>query len=274
MATFRSASRLGLALAAASMLLTPSALADETAERGLLKLAGQFVKWGQPRFASPAEVTFAFLREPKSFPGARNCRSMLPVEAVTSGSKLDATAFEREVQAAFALWAEATSLSFREVAAADEADIVIGAQAGDTGVAFTNVFQQIDQEERLDRIGKATICLDPSEVWELGIDGNPETYNVRYVAAHEIGHAIGLDHRGRDGGLMGFAYLERIAHVDEIVLGPADRATIARLYGPRDAAAMTTLAAGPALGTVPGCAASAQALGKTAVIACGLSAGR
>ena len=36
-------------------------------ERGLLKLAGHHVKWGAPAYGSPAGITYAYLREPRSF---------------------------------------------------------------------------------------------------------------------------------------------------------------------------------------------------------------
>jgi hypothetical protein len=66
----------------------------------------------------------------------------------------------------------------------------------------------------------------------LAVDRDPTTFNVRYVVAHEIGHAIGLDHAGRARGLMGFAYLERLGSAAEVRLGPIDVEAVIALYGP------------------------------------------
>jgi hypothetical protein len=51
------------------------------------------------------------------------------------------------------------------------------------------------------------------------------------VATHEIGHAIGLDHQGRDRGIMGFAYLERASSIAEVRLAATDIAAAVQLYG-------------------------------------------
>ena len=215
-------------------LLLPAAAsraAGPAADRGLLKLAGRYVKWGNPDYGMPAVVTYAFLDGPRSYPGARNCRAMTGLKSLLARSGIAQDAFEHEVAAAFAIWAGAANLAAHRIGDPERADIVIGAQAEVAGPAFTNVFQQRLPPGRFDRIGKATICLDPTQRWEIGVDGDPDTYNVRYVATHEIGHALGLDHLGRAGGIMGFAYLERIRGTADVRLAPADRLAIVRLYG-------------------------------------------
>jgi len=57
-------------------------------------------------------------------------------------------------------------------------------------------------------ISKSLICLNPDELWKIGFDGNLDVYDLRYTVAHEVGHAIGLDHPGRDGQLMSYRYAE------------------------------------------------------------------
>src|SRR5690606_1561780 len=58
-------------------------------------------------------------------------------------------------------------------------------------------------------------------------DGNLDVYDLRYTIAHEIGHAIGLDHPGPAGQLMSYRY-------DEKQTGPqpGDINGAAMLYGP------------------------------------------
>ena len=58
-------------------------------------------------------------------------------------------------------------------------------------------------------IRKALICFNPLQKWKIGFDGDLAVYDVRYTLMHEIGHAIGLDHPGAAGALMGFRYDEK-----------------------------------------------------------------
>ena len=54
-----------------------------------------------------------------------------------------------------------------------------------------------------------SICLNPTKRWKIGFDGDISTYDLRYTIAHEIGHAIGLDHPNGPGQIMGYRYEER-----------------------------------------------------------------
>ncbi|MEK0083692.1 matrixin family metalloprotease [Benzoatithermus flavus] len=243
----------GLAAAQAAEIAPPG-------DRGLLKLAGHYVKWGPLAYGSPAEITYAYLQETRSFPGARNCAAMAPIATLLTPAGITFQSFDREIAAAFRLWSEAASLRFVRIDDADRADIVIGAQAGSAGVAFTNVVQKPAASGPIDGIGRSTICLDPSERWEIGIDGDPKTYNVRYVATHEIGHAIGLDHQGRDHGIMGFAYQEKVASPGAIRLAQSDIDAVVRLYGPAGDAVPVQAAAQPGEPCPAAAAANATAL--------------
>jgi hypothetical protein len=248
------------------------------------------VKWGNPDYGMPAVVTYAFLDGPRSYAGARNCRAMTGLGSLLARSGIARDTFEYEVAAAFAIWAGAANLTIRRIGNPERADIVIGAQAEAAGPAFTNVFQQRLPPGQFDRIGKAMICLDPTQRWEIGVDGNPDTYNVRYVATHEIGHTLGLDHLGRAGGIMGFAYLEHIRSTAEVRLAPADRLAIVRLYGapggvaPSGSVAAAAAAAAQLAGGIAGpdrnaCAqdgddAAPPGAAGVATVACGLMPAR
>lgn len=67
---------------------------------------------------------------------------------------------------------------------------------------------------------------EPRKQWKIGFDGDKDVYDIRYTLVHEIGHAIGLDHPGPEGQLMGFRYTEAFAD-----LQPGDLRGIRQLYG-------------------------------------------
>lgn len=214
----------------------------------LLELGGYKVKWGDRRLGVGASVSYAFAGEALRFDDARNCRDLAPIEALL-GEKLSMETLARETAAAFRVWERAAALSFHEVGDARNADIVIGAQGRPRGWAFANVTYAPDPEEGVRvsypadpeggvrAIERALVCLNPDREWKVGFDGNMDVYDIRYTLIHEIGHAIGLDHPGPSGQVMGFRYTEAFAD-----LQVGDLRGVQRLYG------RATDGAGPAHG--------------------------
>jgi hypothetical protein len=90
-------------------------------------------------------------------------------------------------------------------------------------------------------ISKALVCLNPLKRWKIGFDGDLKTYDLRYTLAHEIGHAIGLDHPSGGGQIMGYRYEERFRS-----LQPGDVRGAVLLYGAPRGHPDATVAAGPA----------------------------
>ena len=193
----------------------------------LLDLEDQSVRWQTPAFGSGAVVTYAFANSPVTTEGARNCARMLPPEAAYAPSRVSEQAFRDEVAAAFRMWEEVANISFRETSDTDTAGILIGAQADPVGRAFTNVSLSGEAEGRK-VIGRSLICLNPKQPWKVGFDGHLDIYDLRYTMAHEIGHAIGLDHPSAAGQLMSYRYDEKQAD-----LQPGDIKGAVLLYGPR-----------------------------------------
>lgn len=222
----------GIALSAFAGLIlgVAGASAQERAsfrdgEFRLLEIGGQTVRWSQPAGGLPTTITYAYLTAPSEFPGARNCDSMLPAEAALEKSRIAASDFRKEVRAAFAIWENAAHITFKEVPVA-EAGILIGADAKDRGRAFTNVALKAGSDRGMGKIDQSLICLNPHQPWKIGFDGNLDVYDLRFTMAHEIGHAIGLDHPSPAGQLMSFKYLETGRG-----LTPGDRAGVHALYG-------------------------------------------
>jgi predicted Zn-dependent protease len=139
------------------------------------------------------------------------------------------------------MWEAEANVSFARTDDADKADILIGAEGNPAGYAFTNVAYDRDSTGSVRRIAKSLICLNPTRHWKIGFDGNLEAYDLRYAMAHEIGHAIGLDHPSPSGELMSFRYGE-----DFRELRPGDARGAVALYGARGA---PVVAAAPKPGT-------------------------
>jgi hypothetical protein len=212
----------------------------------LLVLDGSFVKWGEPALGTGAEVTYAFATTEVVNDEARNCKRMAPFEELSSSPSLAMSALENEAHEAFRTWERVSNLRFRIVDKEDDAQIIIGVEAEPNGLAFTNVAPETlstaaraleavktslglgsASAKSVKTIGRSLICLNPWLTWKIGLDGNNKTYDVRYTLTHEIGHAIGLDHPGASGALMGFRYNEKMNG-----LQAGDIQAVRTLYGP------------------------------------------
>lgn len=194
----------------------------------LLRLDGRLVKWGKRELGSGATVSYAYITRGRHFPGARNCREMVPLDSLAESSGLMPPALHREIAAAFVLWQAAADISFHPSADPTTAQILIGAQRRPRGTAFADVAYQGGAAHGIRGIARALICLNPKKAWKIGFDGDLDIHDLRYAVAHEIGHAIGLNHPGAEGELMSFRYTERFHG-----LQAGDVAGATALYGRR-----------------------------------------
>ena len=202
--------------------------AGDTGVRGfrILELDGKPVRW-PGNSAGPPSITYAFVEKDSHFQGAKNCGSMQSPDSLLKTSRIDRAKFEGEVRAAFDMWERAAGLVFSEIPNPANAGILIGAQLEGEGHAFANVdYRAGAGKERL--IEKSLICLNPDLRWKVGFGGSLSVYDIRYTIAHEIGHAIGLDHPASSNQLMSFTYGERFRDLQE---GDVEGAV--RIYGAR-----------------------------------------
>ncbi|WP_081813621.1 matrixin family metalloprotease [Marinobacter sp. HL-58] len=212
-------------MAALLPLSLPLLAADAKDGYRLLELEGSKVKWGEQTLGVGASISYAFADETMRFDDARNCGVLAPMKAL-SGEDLPFETLVRETAAAFQVWERAADLSFHRVADARDADIILGAQGQPRRRAFANVSYAPDEKEGVRTITQSLVCLNPEQKWKVGFGGDKEVYDIRYTLIHEIGHAVGLDHPGPSGQLMGFRYTE-----DFPGLQPGDLLGIRRLYG-------------------------------------------
>ncbi|MEQ9334213.1 matrixin family metalloprotease [Thalassobaculum sp.] len=192
-----------------------------------LRLERHHVKWGAPAAGIGSVVTYALATGSIHFEDARNCRDMQPLDGLRAASGIAANELGGEVRAAFAMWQAVADIRFEPAPDGVAADILIGAQSVPRGVAFADVaYHDGGATDGIRSIRRSLVCLNPEKRWMAGFDGDPETFDLRYALAHEIGHAIGLDHPGPSGQLMSFRYEEAFRD-----LQPGDVAGAVGLYG-------------------------------------------
>jgi hypothetical protein len=152
-------------------------------------------------------VTYAMASGPISFADANNCSGLTAIDPLLHRSGLSRSRFMQELRQAFEMWESVANIRFVETSNVRTAGILIGAQAEPEGRAFTDVAYRDGGNPRA--IKRSLICLNPAKRWKIGFDGNIGIYDLRFTLAHEIGHAIGLDHPEPHDQLMSLRYQER-----------------------------------------------------------------
>ena len=170
-------------------------------------------KWGPAAFGTGATVTYSYM------PTGTSCAAEFSGCTITElgpsvGGGISVSAWQTAIAAAFASWSAVSDLTFVLVAdngaafdaATTSGDIRLGAHAFDSagGVLAHGFYPPING---LSAAGD--IHFDIAEAWEIGFAG--PGFDIFQVAAHEIGHAIGLDHTGVAGSLMNAFYSEAFA---------------------------------------------------------------
>jgi hypothetical protein len=180
----------------------------------------------RPADGSPRIITYRLVAETLHFPNARNCRGLAPLDGLATASGVSMAVLKQEAKAALDMWEAAANIVFNEAPTGVSADILIGAQTEPDGWAFADVFYEAAAPEAIKPISQALVCLNPGKRWKVGFDGDLKTYDLRYTLAHEIGHAIGLDHPSGGSQIMHFRYEERFR-----ALQPGDINGAVALYG-------------------------------------------
>jgi hypothetical protein len=191
-----------------------------------IRMDGNLVRWQGPAAGARPEITYRVLTGPQAFAGGLNCSAMTGLHGLLAASGIASSTLESELAAAFAMWEAAADLTFRKAAPDEPANILIGAQVDPQGWAFANLSYDAASPLPIKPISRALICLNPERLWKVGFDGNLGACDLRHTLAHEIGHAIGLDHPSAPDQVMGHRYEERFRD-----LQPGDVLGAVALYG-------------------------------------------
>ncbi|WP_051306206.1 matrixin family metalloprotease [Massilia alkalitolerans] len=161
-------------------------------------------KWGSPVFGTGAVVTWSLM------PTGTSCAADGGGSCTALGDFMP-TGYLAALNAAFAAWSAVADIIFTQVedngvpfnAPGTVADLRFGGHAMD-GAFGTLAHGYYPPANGATAAGD--IHFDIGETWKLGFGG--PGFDIFQVAAHEIGHAIGLNHSTTPGSLMNPYYTE------------------------------------------------------------------
>eukprot|EP00058_Branchiostoma_floridae_P019752 XP_002605242.1 hypothetical protein BRAFLDRAFT_92284 [Branchiostoma floridae] len=137
---------------------------------------------------------------------------------------------QNTVARAIKLWSDASPLTFYEAKDRQKADFVVKFIKGDhndgypfdgEGGIYAHAFFPQDGD----------VHFDNDEIWALKQENSPKK-DLFIIAAHELGHSLGLGHSKVDGAVMRPKYRDIMKHKDIEKLSSDDTAAIQAVYGP------------------------------------------
>ncbi|MEF8721321.1 matrixin family metalloprotease [Candidatus Accumulibacter phosphatis] len=182
-------------------------------------------KWGSPVVGTGATVSYSFMATGTS------CEQEFAGCTISALADFMPVGYLGAITSAFAAWSSVANLTFNLVV--DDGLPFNDGTSGQLrfgGHTFDGPFGTLAHGyfPPVNGAGAAgDIHFDTGDQWKLGFGGDPSAFDIFTVAAHEIGHALGLGHTDVPDSLMNPFYGEAFS-------GPQadDIAGMQYLYGP------------------------------------------
>ncbi len=144
----------------------------------------------------------------------------------TAPSSLSQAAFEESIQTALDAWSQVVDVQFVRTSQPGQnnsLDFGVGSIDGAGGTLAEAYFPDDVNSSRV----AGDVEFDAAENWEVGNARGSSAYDIVLVAAHEIGHALGLNHLQAAGSIL----LPSVSPTQQFTgLDQSDIAAIRQLY--------------------------------------------
>ena len=116
-------------------------------------------------------------------------------------SSLNQAEVEATLQQALEVWSDVVDVQFTQTSMRGQRDSIDFQFAPIDGAGGTLAQAYLPDDVNSARIA-GDITFDTSETWEIGNRLGSRAFDLLWVAVHEIGHALGLDHSRAGGSVM------------------------------------------------------------------------